>query len=110
MYIYGGKLTTYRRIGEEAVDLIADALAVPRNCCTGEHKLLGGDRALSMTGVAVSPDARQRLVQRYGSGVMKIESLIAEDGSLADRLTDTLPFLKAEAIYACWGEMAPMRT
>ncbi|MCZ6678155.1 MAG: glycerol-3-phosphate dehydrogenase/oxidase [Candidatus Poribacteria bacterium] len=106
MYIYGGKLTTYRRIGQEAADLITAGLNVPRNCRTGEHKLLDHDeRVLEGCEGVLPAEARQRLIQRYGSGIAQIEALIGQDATLADRLIESLPFLKAEVIYACWEEM-----
>ena len=43
LYIYGGKLTTHRKIAEEAVDCIAEGLGRPRSCKTAAHPL--GDNA-----------------------------------------------------------------
>ena len=42
MYIYGGKLTTHRKIAEEAVDRIAEELGCPRSCKTAAHPLGAG--------------------------------------------------------------------
>jgi glycerol-3-phosphate dehydrogenase len=105
IYIYGGKLTTHRRIGEEAGDLITEALNAPRHRRTSQLALVHG--VIDENELRSLPaQARQGLIQRYGSDAAKIASLIREDATLADRLIDGLPFLKAEALYACWGEMA----
>jgi len=121
MYIYGGKLTTYRKIGEEAVDQIAAALHFQRACRTSEINLLEEDEQNPPAPSASLPPFskggrgdfanplsqadRQRLIQRYGSGVAQIEKFIEQEATLTDKLIESLPFLKAEVDYACWGEM-----
>jgi glycerol-3-phosphate dehydrogenase len=41
--VFGGKITTYRRLAEEAVDWISGALGSPRPAWTGDALLPGGD-------------------------------------------------------------------
>jgi len=41
--VFGGKITTFRKLAEEAVDLIAPALANPRGGWTASRCLPGGD-------------------------------------------------------------------
>jgi len=41
--IYGGKITTYRRLAEEVLALLADSLAIPGKAWTGSSHLPGGD-------------------------------------------------------------------
>ncbi|MEK6570856.1 MAG: glycerol-3-phosphate dehydrogenase C-terminal domain-containing protein, partial [Bacteroidota bacterium] len=121
MYIYGGKLTTYRKMVEEAVDQIAEELHFRRVRRTSEIKLLAEDGqnppapplrfpSFSKGGrgdfaSVLSETERQRLIQRYGSGIAQIEKFIAQDVTLAEALIESLPCLKAEVHYACWGEM-----
>ena len=107
MYIYGGKLTTHRKIAEEAVDRIAEGLGRPRSCKTAEHPL--GDSAVHELdgGAKLIPSAdRERIVRRYGGGAAAIEKFIAEDLTLAEPVSESSVFLKAEVLYAFWGEMA----
>ena len=107
MYIYGGKLTTHRKIAEEAVDRIAEGLGRPRSCKTAEHPL--GDSAVHELdgGAKLIPSAdRERIVRRYGGGAVAIEKFIAEDLTLAEPVSESSVFLKAEVLYAFWGEMA----
>ena len=72
---------------------------VPRACKTADHPLLNA------VGEASGADA-ERLVKRYGEGYSTIQKFIAEDATLAEPVTSSLPFTKAELLYACWGEMA----
>ena len=99
MYLYGGKLTTHRQMAEETVNHLAEFLNVPRACKTADHPLLNA------VGEASGADA-ERLVKRYGEGYSTIQKFIAEDATLAEPVTSSLPFTKAELLYACWGEMA----
>ena len=99
MYLYGGKLTTHRQMAEETVNHLAEFLNVPRACKTADHPLLNAVEEVS------GADA-ERLVKRYGEGYSTIQKFIAEDATLAEPVTPSLPFTKAELLYACWGEMA----
>jgi glycerol-3-phosphate dehydrogenase len=99
MYLYGGKLTTHRQMAEETVNHLAAFLNAPRSCKTAAHPLPNA------VGEASGADA-ERLVKRYGEGYSTIQKFIAEDATLAEPVTSSLPFTKAELLYACWGEMA----
>ena len=99
MYLYGGKLTTHRQMAEEVVDRLAAFLNVSRSCKTADHPLPDA--------IGVAPDAdAERLVKRYGEGYSTIQKFITEDATLGEPITPSLPFTKAELLYACWGEMA----
>ncbi len=98
MYLYGGKLTTHRQMAEETVNWLAKFLDVPRDCKTATHPLPNA--------VGEAPDANmERLAKRYGDGYKIIQKFIAEDVTLGEPVTPSLPFTKAEILYACWGEM-----
>ena len=98
MYLYGGKLTTHRQMAEETVNWLAKFLDVPRDCKTAEHPLPNA--------IGEASDANtERLVKRYGEGYRMIQKFIAEDVTLGEPVTPSLPFTKAEILYACWGEM-----
>lgn len=108
MYLYGGKLTTHRQMAEETVDYLAAFLNVPRHCKTDTRPLFdtsgqepNGNRdhdSLSNADVA-------RLIERYGDGYQVIQRLVNDDAALAEPITPSLPFTKAELLYAYWGEM-----
>lgn len=50
------------------------------------------------------PDAH--LAERFGSELNRVKELIAQDSSLAEPLIAGLPYLRAEAVFACRNEMA----
>ncbi len=99
MYLYGGKLTTHRQMAEETVNHLAAFLNVPRSCKTATYPLPNA------AGEASGADA-ERLVKRYGEGYSTIQKFITEDATLGEPVTPSLPFTKAELLYAYWGEMA----
>ena len=66
--VTGGKLTTYRRMAQDVVDLITDA-----PCRTSRIAVVGaaGDRALT----SVDPMIPPRLVRRYGTEASTVWAL-----------------------------------
>ena len=102
IYIYGGKLTTHRQIAEETVDRLAEKLGVARHCQTATLPLLN----LAPVGEGCNP-AVARLMRRYGdAGTHVIQKWMAQDATLSEAVTAAFPFVKAEVLYAFWGEMA----
>ena len=89
--IYGGKITTYRRLAEEAVEKIGKALGRDGPAWTAGASLPGGDfggRDLAQyeAGIATShpwlpPALRARLVRAYGS---EVPALLGDAAALAD--------------------------
>lgn len=107
MYIYGGKLTTHRKIAEEAVDRIAEELGCPRSCKTAAHPLGNAIESEGDRGAKSIPSAdRERIMLRYGGDATAIGKFLAEDRTLAEPISESSAFLKAEVLYALWGEMA----
>ena len=109
MYLYGGKLTTHRQMAEETVDYLATFLNVPRYCKTDTMPLFNGSgEALNGKASHASQSSvdTERLMKRYGDGYQTILKFINADAALAEPVTPSLPFTKAELLYAYWGEMA----
>jgi glycerol-3-phosphate dehydrogenase len=81
--VSGGKLTTYRSMAAEVVDLVQKVLGETRvRSRTNSVELPGGDRA------------------------KKIATLQAADQSLASPLVGSLPYTGAHLVYAVQSEMA----
>ena len=109
MYLYGGKLTTHRQMAEETVDHLATFLNVPRYCKTDTTPLFNVSvEALNgkVSHASQSSVDTERLMKRYGDGYQTILKFINDDAALAEPVTPSLPFTKAELLYAYWGEMA----
>ncbi len=109
VYLYGGKLTTHRQMAEETADYLATFLNVPRLCKTDTTPLfnVSAKAPNSDTNHALkSSTGMERLIERYGEGYQMIQKLVNDDAALAEPITPSLPFIKAELLYAYWGEMA----
>ena len=109
MYLYGGKLTTHRQMAEESVNHLATFLNVPRHCKTDTTPLL--NTSVETLNGEVNPSSQlspdtERLIKRYGAGYQMIQKFVNDDATLAEPITPSLPFTKAELLYAYWGEMA----
>jgi len=113
--VAGGKYTTYRVMAADAVDEAARSLdaRVP-DSCTDQVPLLGADgyralwnqrRALAAsTGIHVA--RIEHLLNRYGSAVHDLLTLLREKPSLATPLPGADDYLQVEALYAVTHEGA----
>ncbi|MDX6739506.1 glycerol-3-phosphate dehydrogenase/oxidase [Actinocorallia sp. A-T 12471] len=97
--IVGGKLTTYRRMAEDAVDALG--LAVPPSP-TAQIPLVG---AASFTDLA-RIKAPSRLVRRYGAEAAQMAELAADDPSLLEPVLTGRPQMRVEWEWAVRHEGA----
>ncbi|HUP86714.1 MAG TPA: glycerol-3-phosphate dehydrogenase/oxidase [Acidimicrobiales bacterium] len=110
--ITGGKLTTYRKMAQDAVDAVGAQLdrKLKRNHTTSmkvrgadglDHlRREGGDR------LGLDDETFQHLVSRYGTDTRTVSAMVAADPTLGEPLVPKLPYLRAEALYAARYEMA----
>jgi len=95
--ITGGKWTTYRRMGKDAVDKAIEVCGLDRRpCVTTTLKIHGW----------TDPAAEGGHWNVYGSDAEKIQALLKEDPSLAGKLSDRWPYTRAEVVWAVRQEMA----
>lgn len=99
--VTGGKLTTYREMAEDAVDVVCKQLNVSAHSKTKRLPLRGATGRRNSSG-----DLNLHLDGRYGSEAHKINSLIQSQPDLAEELIPGLPYLRAEAVFAVTEEMA----
>ncbi|MDQ4070473.1 MAG: FAD-dependent oxidoreductase, partial [Actinomycetota bacterium] len=95
--IAGGKLTTYRRMAEDTVDVVLKVLG-RRVSCKTKSLALHGSRGQD----GVDDD---HLRHRYGSDARDVLALVDADPALGQPLVPGQPYLKAEAVYAARSEM-----
>jgi glycerol-3-phosphate dehydrogenase len=93
--ISGGKLTTYRAMAEDTVDEVEAAL--------GRSHTRSRTATLALRGAGAPVD---HLTSRYGTDARVVRALVAGDPSLGQPLVPSLPYLRAEAVYAARYEMA----
>jgi glycerol-3-phosphate dehydrogenase len=113
--IAGGKLTTYRVMGRDAVDAAAHSLggAVPESI-TDRVPLAGAEgfetRANQSSRLArrsgLHPARVDHLLGRYGDLVDEVLQLVAERPELAQPLAGAEDYLAAEVVYAVTHEGA----
>ena len=109
--IAGGKLTTYRVMAKDAIDV-----AVPdaRACITDRIPLVGADgylarsnqRALLARRAGIGVGRVDHLLGRYGGLVDEVLALLAVRPELAQPLEGADDFLAAEVVYAVTHEGA----
>jgi glycerol-3-phosphate dehydrogenase len=111
--VLGGKLTTYRKMGEETVDRVAGHLGLPRRHVTANLPLVGTEdlregmpslqRAADDLGLSGSMPS---LIEAYGANAGSVMSLVRDNPGLGQRLADDLPYLLAQVTHACRYELA----
>jgi glycerol-3-phosphate dehydrogenase len=113
--IAGGKYTTYRVMGADAVDAAAEDLPGRINpSCTDEVPLLGADGYKALVNQAdrlgadygVHPYRIRHLLDRYGSEIHEVLGLAADRPELLAPLPGAADYLQVEAVYATTHEGA----
>jgi glycerol-3-phosphate dehydrogenase len=104
--ITGGKLTTYREMAADTVDVVIERLrsdgrdGFARWSRTKHLPLRGAD------GYADVATEHPHLAGRYGGESRILLAMVERDASLGEPLVEGLPYLRAEALYAARYEMA----
>jgi glycerol-3-phosphate dehydrogenase len=111
--VVGGKLTTFRRMAEETVNVVAERLrdrGVERPigpCVTRTRPLPGtGDAPASLADHELAPDVREHLISAYGTRSAVVLAAIDDAPELARRIDPELPYLWAEVVHAAREEHA----
>lgn len=113
--IAGGKYTTYRVMGRDAINrAVNDLRRITKDSCTEKLPLVGADGYFALVQQSAQIAAEFKLdektvihlLNRYGSLISEVLDLIESDKKLAAPLDKTLPYLKAEIVYAASHEGA----
>jgi glycerol-3-phosphate dehydrogenase len=101
--VVGGKLTTYRRMAQDAVDAAVERRDLPRRPCrTARLPLVGA----APHHLLATLDAPRRLIQRYGTEAPAVRALADADPALAEPVADGLQVTAAELVWALRHEGA----
>ncbi|WP_329417878.1 glycerol-3-phosphate dehydrogenase/oxidase [Streptomyces sp. NBC_01268] len=101
--VVGGKLTTYRRMAQDAVDAAVAARGLTAGPCrTASLPLVGAAGPRTLAGLDLPP----RLVQRYGTEAAGVHALGVEDPALARPIVPGHPVTGAELLWAVRHEGA----
>jgi glycerol-3-phosphate dehydrogenase len=109
--VTGGKLTTYRRMAVDTVDLAVEELGRGGRSVTRRLRLHGAEGFAGLTADAaprlgLAPDVLAHLAGRHGGDTRVLAALVARDPSLVEPLVAGLPYLRAEAVHAVRHELA----
>ncbi len=115
--VTGGKLTTYRRMAEDTVDLAVKRLGSrapsgARRCRTRRLAVRGSSgldplrQPAAAAGFGVPEDAFAALVGRHGGETPAVLALASGRPELLEPLVPGLPHLRVEALWAVRHEMA----
>lgn len=116
--IGGGKLTTYRLMAEQGIDLAVKRLGKNAEASaqtTANLPISGGEMSrveLEMTVKQISEhyelpkEVTRHLIFTYGSNFDQLVRLMLKDERLREQLVAGLPHVKAEIVYAAQNEMA----
>ncbi len=112
--ISGGKLTTYRRMAQDAMDRIDAREGMKNPCETAQWPLAGADQwpdnatkvvrrgqALSLNEATIA-----HLGTSYGSLALEVLDLVAAEPALATPVVPGLPAIMAEVVYSLRNELA----
>ncbi len=112
--ITGGKMTTYRRMAADTVDLVCARLGVAARSRTkrlpiGLTRPIAGLRTETQAladRIGLPPETAAHLVDNHGDLAPAILELVLDDPSLGAPLVPSLPWIAAEAVWAVRREMA----
>ena len=113
--IAGGKYTTYRIMGRDVIDLaVNDLRRIVAESVTDKLPAIGADGYFALVQQSsqlselsgLSESTILHLLNRYGSLISEILEIIESDKKLSQPISDDLPYLKAEVIYAVTHEGA----
>jgi glycerol-3-phosphate dehydrogenase len=94
--ITGGKWTTYRKMAEDVMEIAIHKAGLPESQCK--------TRELAIHGSKHGVDFKAPLYY-YGSDEEKLSELVKEDATLDEKFHPSLPYIKAEIVWAVREEM-----
>jgi glycerol-3-phosphate dehydrogenase len=105
--VTGGKLTTYRKMAQDTVDVVVSRLGESprrRRCVTKSLPLMGATTKTRDPVTLAQPHAR--LLRRYGTASADVLALADGRPELLEPVMAGLPYCGAEVVYAAREEMA----
>ena len=105
-FVGGGKLTTYRKISEKAIDMVAKELCGTRKPCqTGKIPLIEKIKAQEDNTCSIHKDVKKYLQRRYGNRYIKLIQIIKKKSEMSEQIYKNLPFIFAEIEYGATNEL-----
>ncbi len=113
--IAGGKLTTYRSMAEELVNVVAKQLRAefniaPKQPCMTARVPLVDVEAATISPDGLPPEVIEHLNHAHGPEMERVVEIAKRETRLAQPIIDGLPYIWAEVQYAVEQEMAMTAT
>jgi glycerol-3-phosphate dehydrogenase len=106
--VLGGKITGYRAIAEQAIDVVCRRLGARRLCTTSERPLPGAEAAETPTRggsrAGAAEQLRRHLVALYGARAEQVLALADTSPELRAPLAAAYPDIGAQVIYGVRSE------
>jgi glycerol-3-phosphate dehydrogenase len=105
--VTGGKMTTYRKMAQDTVDVVVSGLGESprrRRCVTKSLPLMGATTKTRDPVTLAQPHAR--LLRRYGTASADVLALADGRPELLEPVVAGLPYTGAEVVFAVREEMA----
>ena len=94
--ITGGKWTTYRKMAEDVMEIAVHKAGMSEKECVTKHLHIHGYKENNNYAAPL---------YYYGTDETDIKATIKKDNSLADLIHPSLPYIKAEVVWAVQNEM-----
>ena len=112
--ITGGKLTTYRRMAADAIDMVCERLGVKARSrtkrlpigLTRSLEALQAETRVLAERLGMDPATADHLVANHGDRAPAVLDLMTEDSGFGEPLVPDLPWIAAEAVWGVRREMA----
>ena len=108
--VVGGKLTTYRRMAEDAVDAAVARTGLAAGPCRTRGPAAGRRGLAATASWPAAADVPARLVRRYGAEAPALlangRALGLDDAALLDPVADGVPVTRAELLWGVTHEGA----
>lgn len=113
--IAGGKYTTYRVMGKDVIDrAVLELRKITEDSVTDKLPLVGADGYFGLVQqisnmaneYGLDEETITHLLNRHGSLISEILEIISRNPELSGKLSDELPYVKAEIVYAASHEGA----
>ncbi|MGF1499911.1 MAG: glycerol-3-phosphate dehydrogenase [Elainellaceae cyanobacterium] len=113
--LIGGKITTYRQVGEEMVNLVFQKRGTTAPSCSTDHEKLPGAslphdalrrQTMQEYQSRVPMASLEHLFDVYGAKAVEILKLTDEYPDLAEAIAPGLPDIKAQIVYSVQAEYA----
>ena len=102
--IFGGKLTTYRKLAEHTLQKLSEVMPIPNQTWTDKEKLPGSKKISEKYFENLSPNLQKRIFDNYGDQVVTLNNYYQKTKNGGQQITNDL--YEFEVAYLVEKEMA----